>query len=76
MFDWIKRSVRNAVIAGINEAIAEMVGASNTNQGSAGTNALPPEIRLCLPAPTDGDSSNNQQDGGNGKAKSNRKIAS
>ena len=63
MFDWIKRSVKNAVIAGVNEAVAELTGA---------TNRLPPqpaEVLLLLPAPT------TDEDEAPTKSKSSRKLA-
>jgi len=28
MFDWIRKSVKNAVLGGINDAIAELAGAT------------------------------------------------
>ncbi len=45
MFDWIKRNVKAAVIAGINEAVAELAGASGKQQ------MVQPTIVLCLPEP-------------------------
>ena len=49
MFDWIKRSVKNAILAGVNEAIAELSGATGPQIAS------PKEVILCLPAPADSD---------------------
>lgn len=44
LFDWLKRSAKAAVIAGVNEAVAELAGV-----GQAAPQV--PEIRLMLPAP-------------------------
>lgn len=43
LFDWIRRAVRNAVLAGINEAVAELTGARDSEAG--------PEVTLLLPGP-------------------------
>lgn len=45
MFDWIRRMVRDAVIAGVNEACAELAD---------GTAAAPAPVPLRLPSPGDG----------------------
>ncbi len=45
LFDWLRRQVKNSVVAGINDAIAELSGAT------AKETELPEPIRLLLPAP-------------------------
>jgi hypothetical protein len=43
-FGWLKRAARDAVIAGINEAVAELAGAAGQKAGPEA-----PEVRLLLP---------------------------
>ena len=42
LFDWIRRAVRNAILAGVNEAVAELSGA-----GQEAKEVEP--VRLLLP---------------------------
>lgn len=48
MFGWLKQQVKNAIMAGINEALVEVMGANQQQPAQQ-----QPEVRLCLPAPAE-----------------------
>lgn len=49
MFDWIRSKVKNLILAGVNDAVAELVSQGANNHEMAGE-TLREQIRL-LPAP-------------------------
>lgn len=45
LFDWIRKMAKNAMIAGVNEAVAELTGARSAAEIDV------PEVRLLLTGP-------------------------